>query len=56
MIDKRPAYIARCLSVGDVMVSFNFAPNNNLQVAVRGGGHNVAGLASVDGGLVIDLF
>ena len=55
MIDKRPAYIARCLNVGDVMASVNFARINNLQISVRGGGHNVAGLASVDGGLMIDL-
>ncbi len=55
MIDKRPAYIARCLKVGDVMASVNFARINNLEISVRGGGHNVAGLASVDGGLMIDL-
>lgn len=55
MIDKRPAYIARCSSVEDVVESVNFARENGVQIAVRGGGHNVAGLASVDDGLVIDL-
>ncbi len=55
MIDKRPAYIARCLNVGDVMASVNFGRTNNLEIAVHGGGHNVAGLATVDGGLMIDL-
>jgi len=55
MIDKRPALIARCVGVADVIHSVNFAQANNLLVAVRGGGHNVAGNAVCDGGLVIDL-
>lgn len=55
MIDKRPALIARCAGVGDVMQCLNFARTNNLLVAVRGGGHNVAGNAVCDDGLVIDL-
>jgi FAD/FMN-containing dehydrogenase len=54
-IDKRPALIARCAGVGDVISCVNFARANNLLVAVRGGGHNVAGNAVCDGGLVIDL-
>jgi FAD binding domain/Berberine and berberine like len=54
-IDKRPALIARCTGVADVMSCVNFARENNLLVAVRGGGHNVAGNAVCDGGLVIDL-
>lgn len=55
MIDKRPAFIARCAGVADVIHSVNFARANNLLVAVRGGGHNVAGNAVCEGGLVIDL-
>jgi FAD/FMN-containing dehydrogenase len=55
LIDKHPALIARCGGVGDVVDSVNFARENELLVAVRGGGHNVAGNAVCDGGLVIDL-
>src|SRR5215217_1656026 len=55
VIDKRPAFIARCAGVGDVIDSVNFARENDLLVAVRGGGHNVAGNAVANGGLVIDL-
>ena len=55
LIDKRPALIARCIGVGDVVDSVNFARRHDLPVAVRGGGHNVAGNAVCDGGLVIDL-
>jgi FAD/FMN-containing dehydrogenase len=55
MINRRPALIARAASVADVMHSVNFARENDLLVAVRGGGHNVAGTGTVDGGLLIDL-
>jgi FAD/FMN-containing dehydrogenase len=55
MIDKRPALVAQCTDVADVMASVNFAAEQNLALAVRGGGHNGAGLGTVDDGLVIDL-
>ena len=55
MIDKRPAAIVRCENVADVIAAVNFARQNNLDLAIHGGGHNGAGLGMVDGGLVIDL-
>jgi FAD/FMN-containing dehydrogenase len=55
MHDKRPALIARCTGTADIVASVNFAREEGLLLAVRGGGHNVAGNASVDGGLMIDL-
>ena len=55
MIDKRPALIAQCADVADVIAAVNFARDTGMLVAVRGGGHNGPGLGSVDDGLVIDL-
>jgi len=55
MIDRRPALIARCHGVADVIASVKFARDHSLLVAVCGGGHNVAGYAVCDGGLMIDL-
>ena len=55
MIDKRPAAIVRCADAADAIAALNYARQQGLQVAVRSGGHNGAGLGSVDGGLVIDL-
>jgi FAD/FMN-containing dehydrogenase len=55
MIDKHPALIARCTGVADVISAVNFARTNEILVAVRGGGHGVAGTAVCDGGIVIDL-
>ena len=55
MIDRRPALIARCAGVADVIQAVNFARDNHLLVSVRGGGHNITGYAVNDGGIVIDL-
>lgn len=55
LIDKRPALIVQCAGVGDVMDAVAFARTHNVLVSIRGGGHNVAGRALVDGGMVIDL-
>ncbi len=55
MIDRRPAAIARCESVADVVACVRCARDNGLDLAVRGGGHNAAGLGVWDGALVIDL-
>jgi FAD/FMN-containing dehydrogenase len=54
-IDRRPAAIARCLGTSDVLAAVRHARERAVTVSVRGGGHNVAGLALVDDGLVIDL-
>jgi len=55
MIDKRPALIARCEGESDAIAAVNFARQNGLDLAIRSGGHNGAGLSLVDDGLVIDL-
>jgi FAD/FMN-containing dehydrogenase len=54
-IDRRPGLIARCQGTADVAAAVRYARGSGLPVAVRGGGHNVAGTASCDGGLVLDL-
>src|SRR5689334_19253831 len=54
-IDKRPALFARCTGTADVLAALRFAREHHLEVAVRSGGHNVAGTALSEGGVVIDL-
>ena len=55
LIDKHPAVIARCLHTADVVAAVDFARDERLEISVRGGGHNVAGKAVNEGGLMIDL-
>ena len=55
LVDKRPALIVRCAVPGDVAAALGFARRHGLEVSVRGGGHNVAGRAVVEAGLMIDL-
>jgi FAD/FMN-containing dehydrogenase len=55
LADRRPAVIAQCLGSADIATAFDFARAHDLEVAVRGGGHNPAGHCVPDGGIVIDL-
>ena len=55
LIDRRPALIVRCTGAGDVIAAVTFARDHGLLLSVKGGGHNVAGNAVNDGGLVVDL-
>jgi len=55
LVDKRPGLIAECRGVADVVDAIHLARKLNVEVAVRGGGHNVAGRATIDGGILIDL-
>ena len=55
MFDRKPAIIARCIGTSDVIRAVNFVRENNLEISVKGGGHNSAGTAVSDGGFMIDL-
>lgn len=55
MVDRRPEVIARCTGTADVAAAVRFARTHDLEIAVRGGGHNIAGLGVCEGGMVIDL-
>ncbi|MDZ4343539.1 MAG: FAD-binding oxidoreductase [Candidatus Binatia bacterium] len=55
MIDRRPDIIARCRGVADVVACVNFARGHSLKLSIKGGGHNIAGLAVCDGGIMLDM-
>ena len=55
MIDRRPALILRCLGSGDVVAGVKFAREHGVALSIKGGGHNIAGLAVCDGGLMLDM-
>lgn len=55
MIDRRPAMVARCLGIADVIECVRFAREHDLLLCIKGGGHNIAGLAVADGALMLDL-
>ncbi len=55
MIDRRPSLVARCLGVADVIAAVKFAREHNLLLCIKGGGHNIAGLATADGALMLDM-
>ena len=55
MIDRHPAFVVRCLGVGDVIACVQFAREHRLLLCVKGGGHNIAGLATADGALMLDM-
>ncbi len=55
MIDRRPALVVRCLGVADVIACVQFAREHGLLLSLKGGGHNIAGLAAVDGALMLDM-
>ena len=55
MIDSRPAVVVRCLGVADVITCVRFARQNDLLLCIKGGGHNIAGLATADGALMLDM-
>lgn len=55
MIDRKPAVVARCLGTADVIACVQFARDNELLLCIKGGGHNIAGLATADGALMLDM-
>ncbi len=55
MIDRRPALVARCIGVSDILAGVRFARESGIALCLKGGGHNISGLAVADGGLMLDL-
>ena len=55
MIDRKPAVVARCIGVADVIACVQFAREHKLLLCIKGGGHNIAGLATADGAMMLDM-
>jgi len=55
MIDRNPAFVVRCLGAADVIACVEFARDHRLLICIKGGGHNIAGLATADGAMMLDL-
>lgn len=55
MTNRKPAFVVRCIGVSDVIKSVNFARENKLLLSIKGGGHNIAGLAAADGAMMLDM-
>ena len=55
MIDKKPAFVVRCLGSADVIACVRFALENDILLSIKGGGHNIAGLATADGAMMLDM-
>jgi FAD/FMN-containing dehydrogenase len=55
MIDQKPGLVVRCLGIADVIAGVRFAREHNLLISIKGGGHNIAGLATVNGALMLDM-
>src|ERR1051326_2543053 len=55
LVDRRPSIIVRCTSTSDVIATIRFARKHDLEIAIKGGGHNAAGHASTEGGVLLDM-
>src|SRR5512140_1470675 len=55
MIDKKPAFVVRCLGTADVIACMQFVREHNLLLCIKGGGHNIAGFATADGAIMLDM-
>ncbi len=55
MIDRQPAVVARCLGIADVLACVQFARETDILLCLKGGGHNIAGLATADGAMMLDM-